>query len=185
MIANSEGRAARELVIVFLDLSVYTQDARRTADDLRLADIVDGYYERVARRCVGAGGTVVKFIGDGALIVFPVDRADAAAGALFDLKSEVDEWLASLGWESRLVVKAHCGSVVAGLYGARDEKRFDVIGDEVNVAARLPTRSFALSAQAFRRLSPDTRKRFKKHTPPITYIPLEDRHPSNVAKGFR
>ena len=183
MIAKPEGRAARELVIVFLDLSVYTQDARRTADDARLADIVDGYYERVADRCGAAGGTVVKFIGDGALLVFPVERADAATQALFDLKSDVDDWLAALGWESRLVVKAHCGSVVAGPYGARDEKRFDVIGDEVNVAARLPTRSFALSAQAFRRLSPEVRRRFKKHTPPITYIPVEDRRPSNVAKG--
>ena len=63
MIAKPEGRVARELVIVFLDLSVYTQDARRTADDARLADIVDGYYERVADRCGAAGGTVVKFIG--------------------------------------------------------------------------------------------------------------------------
>jgi class 3 adenylate cyclase len=183
MTAKPEGRATRELIIVFLDLSFYTQDARRMGDDGRLAGIVDGYYERVAQRCSAAGGTVVKFIGDGALIVFPIDPADAAVQALFQLKSEVDDWLATLRWESRLVVKAHCGSVVAGPFGGHDEKRFDIIGDEVNVTARLPTRSFALSAEAFRRLSPDARKRFKKHTPPITYIPVEDRRPSNVAKS--
>lgn len=172
-----EARALRELLIVFLNLSVYTQDARRTADDARVADVVDGYYERVAGRCTAAGGTVVKFIGDGALLVFPVDHADAAVLVLLELKADVDAWLGRIGWQSRLVVKAHSGSVIAGSYGGRDDKRFDVIGDEVNVAARLATRSFALSAEAFRRLSPATRRRFKKHTPPITYIPVEDRHP--------
>ncbi len=29
----------------------------------------------------------------------------------------------------------------------------------------------------FRSLQADTRKLFKKHTPPITYIPLDDRRP--------
>jgi hypothetical protein len=32
----------------------------------------------------------------------------------------------------------------------------------------------ALSGEAFRKLGPEMRKRFKKHTPPITYIRVED-----------
>ena len=35
---------------------------------------------------------------------------------------------------------------------------------------------FTLTPQAFRQLNPDTRKLFKKHTPPVTYIPLEELH---------
>jgi adenylate cyclase len=183
MDTNVAARASRELVICFLDLSTYTMDARRTADDGRLADIIDGYYERVAERTRGAGGTVVKFIGDGALLVFSASRADDAVAALLDLKADTDAWLAGLRWESRLVVKAHAGTVVAGPFGASDDKRFDVLGDEVNVAARLQTRTLAISAQAFRLLSPPLRQRFKKHTPPITYIRVEERHAPNVAKG--
>ncbi len=76
----------------------------------------------------------------------------------------------------------HTGTVIAGPLGARGDKRFDVIGDTVNVAARLQTRSFAMSAEVFRLLSPEARKSFKKHTPPITYIPLDAAHPSNLAK---
>jgi hypothetical protein len=34
----------------------------------------------------------------------------------------------------------------------------------------------ALSAEAFRQLGPELRKRFKKHTPTITYIRTEDPH---------
>jgi adenylate cyclase len=183
MDTNVAARTSRELLICFLDLSTYTLDARRTADDGRLAGIIDGYYERVAASTHAGGGTVVKFIGDGALLVFPPERADDAVTALLDLKAGTDAWLAGMGWESRLVVKAHAGPVVAGPFGARDDKRFDVLGDEVNVAARLQTRTLAISAQAFRLLSPDLRKRFKKHTPPITYIRVEERHLSNLAKG--
>ena len=172
-----EPRGARELLICFVDLSTYTQDTRRTADDARVADIMDSYYERVAAHVASAEGRVVKFIGDGALLVFACERADGAVLALAALKADVDAWLARERWESRLVVKIHAGTVIAGEYGGRGEKRFDVLGDAVNVAARLPTRTFAMSAQVFRLLSPDARKRFKKHTPPITYIPIEDRHP--------
>jgi class 3 adenylate cyclase len=182
MSSSPEARAPRELVIVFLDLSSYTMDARCTADDARLADIIDGYYERVATHAREGSGTVVKFIGDGALLVFPPDKADDALRALLDLKSDVDAWLTKIGWSSRLVVKAHCGTVVAGGFGPKGEKKFDVIGDEVNVTARLQTRSFGMTAQVFRQLSPESRKRFKKHTPPILYIPIEDKRPSNVAK---
>jgi adenylate cyclase len=171
-------REPRDLVIVFIDLSTFTVDARGV-DDTRLAELVSDFYDRVGAHVSGAGGTVVKFIGDGALLVFPPAKVDAAVGALFALKRDVDAWLSSERWGSRLVVKVHCGTVVAGSFGARarGEERFDVIGTEVNVAARLPTRSFAISPQAFRRLSPTTRQRFKKHTPPITYIPVDERHP--------
>jgi adenylate cyclase len=179
---QAEPRAARELLIVFVDLSFYTQDARRTADDARVADVIDRYYEQLADGTARGGGRVVKFIGDGALLVFPTARADDAVTALFETKAAVDRLLAAERWDSRLVVKAHAGTVVAGGFGPAGDKRFDVIGDEVNVAARLQTRGFAISAQAFRLLSAEARKRFKKHTPPITYIPVEDRHPSNVTK---
>jgi len=179
-LVNTGGaRDPRDLVIVFLDLSTFTLDARCT-DDARLAEFVSDYYERVGRHASLAGGAVVKFIGDGALLVFSPARADDAIAALFALKHEVDAWLGREGWGSRLVVKVHSGTVIAGSFGGHGagQDRFDVIGSEVNVAARLPTRSFAISPQAFRLLSPTGRRRFKKHTPPITYIPVEDRHPA-------
>jgi hypothetical protein len=40
----------------------------------------------------------------------------------------------------------------------------------------LDSTGVALSVEAFRKLSPDMRRRFKKHTPPITYIRTEDPH---------
>jgi len=181
-ISAPEARVATPLVVAFVDLSSFAADARRVCDEARLADIVDAYYERLATAVQGAGGRVVKYMGDGALLAFPTERADDAVLALLAAKRDTDAWLAGERWDSRLVVKVHTGSVIAGPFGARDDKRFDVIGDAVNVAARLQTRSFAMSAETFRLLSPEARKAFKKHTPPITYIPLEAAHPSNLAK---
>jgi adenylate cyclase len=178
MAIPNAAREARELLIVFIDLSTYTRDAHRTGDDARVAEVLDGYYERVADAAERAGGTLVKFMGDGALLVFPRERTDDAVAALFALKEDVDAWAAGVGWESRLVVKAHAGTVIAGPFGARNDKRFDVLGDEVNTTARLATRGLALSAQAFRWLSAPARKQFKKHTPPLLYIPVEDRRPA-------
>jgi adenylate cyclase len=167
-------RAQRELVVCFLDLSYFARDAARR-DDAAIAEVVDQYYERVGDAVAPAGGTVVKHIGDGALVVFPTDRADDAMSALLALRADVDPWLAELRWESRLMVKVHAGPVIAGGYGARGAKRFDIIGNVVNVAARLP-RPFHVTPQVFRLLSPAARKGFKKHTPPVTYIPVDDRH---------
>jgi len=60
-----------------------------------------------------------------------------------------------------------------------DDKRFDVFGHAVNIAALLTSDGLALTPQVFRRLTPQTRRHFKKHTPPISYISVEDRHRKN------
>jgi class 3 adenylate cyclase len=173
-----EPRAERELLIVFTDLTRFSAESRKLSD-AELAEWVDELYEREARAVEAAGGRVLKFIGDGALIVFAPDKADAAAEALLNLKAEVDAWMTKEGRESRLTVKIHSGNCIAGPFGGATDKRFDVIGQEVNAAALLPSAGFSLSAAAFRKLSPAARKRFKKHTPPVVYIPLEGRRPTS------
>jgi class 3 adenylate cyclase len=78
------------------------------------------------------------------------------------------------GWECRLTAKVHFGSVIAGPFGAAGDKRHDVIGKAVNVAAMLDATGVTLSVQAFRKLERELRACVKKHTPPITYIRIQD-----------
>jgi len=172
-------RTTRRLLVSFLDLAGFAREAERT-DDATLAARLDGYYERIADTAALAGGTVVKFIGDGALVVFPPERGDDAVRALLDLRAALAETRAE--WRVDLTVRLHACEVICGPFGGRADKRFDVIGQGVNLAARLPTRSFAISAEAFRTLSPAGRALFKKHTPPVTYIPVEDRRPTPMTK---
>ena len=162
-------RGEQSLVVAFLDLTQFAAQSARV-EDAELAERVDGYYARVSQRVIAAGGYVVKFIGDGALVVFRREAADAAVQALLDVKAEVDDWLASIGWPCRLHIKIHVGDVIVGPF----DGRLDVIGREVNTAAMLDSTGVALSVPAFRALGPELRQRFKKHTPPVTYIRTED-----------
>lgn len=163
------------LLIAFADLTRYAAQSLTVSDET-LADTIDAFYRRVAARIEGAGGTVVKFVGDATLVVFAAGDVDAGVTALLDLKREIDDWFASIGWECRMMVKVHFGTAMAGPFGAAATRRFDVIGKAVNTAAMLDSTGVALSAEAFRQLSPELRKRFKKHTPAITYIRTEDPH---------
>jgi len=63
-----------------------------------------------------------------------------------------------------------------GPLGTRDDKRRDVLGATVNTMFMLKTTGFAMTPEAFRKLAPETRKLFKKHTPPVVYIPTEQPH---------
>ena len=157
-------RTSTDLLIVFIDLTRFAAESRRV-DEAELADAVDEYYELVAAVTEAAGGTVVKFIGDAALIVFPADRVDAGVAMLVTLKTDVDRLMSEKGWECRLHAKAHFGSVIAGAFGAKDAKRFDVLGRAVNAAAMLESTGVALSAEAFRRLSPAARTRYREYAP--------------------
>lgn len=163
------------MLIAFADLTRFAAQSLRVSD-AELADTVDALYERVASGVTAARGRVVKFIGDATLVVFSPSDVDCGITALLDLKHEVDEWMASIGWECRMMIKVHFGAAIAGPFGAAAGGRFDVIGKAVNTTAMLDSTGVALSAEAFRKLGPALRKRFKKHTPTITYIRVEDPH---------
>ena len=137
---------------------------------------MDRYYGRVASAVEAAGGRLVKFVGDGALCVFEPAVVDAAVDMLLRLKDDVDRFFSEQGWECRAHVKAHFGSVVAGEFGVGATRRFDVLGRNVNTAAILTGSGLTLSTEAFRKLGPELRRRFKKHTAPVTYIRTEDPH---------
>lgn len=134
------------------------------------------YAEFVGEIVEGSGGRVVKFIGDAALIVYPESLADAGVRALRELKERGDAWLVERRIPCGHVIKAHFGPVVSTRLGTRADKRFDVYGQTVMVAAVTKSNGLAITPQAFRKLAPQTRRLFKKHTPPVTYISAEERH---------
>lgn len=168
-----DSRSEVPLLIAFVDLTRFAAQTERV-NDLELAEAIDAYYERVAALTARAGGTLVKFIGDGGLLVFPEAAVDSGVKALLDLKDEIDSLMAARGWECRLTARAHFGTVVAGPFGAAGSKRFDVLGKAVNQAAMLPSTGVTLSAAAFAKLGPELRQRFKEHAPPATYLRVED-----------
>jgi adenylate cyclase len=174
-----ENRSEVPLLIAFADLTRFMAQSQRS-DDLDLAETLDACYERIAATVRAAGGRVVKFMGDAALIVFPEAAVDRGVETLLALKDSVDELLVQRGWDCRLTVMAHVGTAIAGGFGEAGDKRYDVVGKAVNVTATLESTGVTLSAEAFRKLGPELRAHFKKHTPPITYIRVQDPHTSRA-----
>ena len=86
-----------------------------------------------------AGGHVNKFLGDGALAVFGApndlaDHADAAVNAAALIQRRVAE---RFGGTLRIGIGINTGVVIAGTIGGGGKLEFTLIGDTVNVAARV------------------------------------------------
>lgn len=143
----------------------------------RVLEVMAGYFALTGTIVEEAGGRQVKILGDAGLAVFPAARSDDAVAALSRLRVEGGGWLADQGTRCPVVVKADLGPVILGMVGAPGHERLEVYGKPVAAAYMLPSTGFAMTAPVFRSLSPEGRKPFRKHTPPVSYIGIEDNRP--------
>jgi class 3 adenylate cyclase len=160
--AAATGMKREPLVIAFVDLDRFQIASRRVRDEA-LVEILEDYYERIVSGLKPAGGRVVKFMGDGALVVFPLERATHAARALLMLKSEIDARHVKRKFASPFVARMHVGEVMSGQLGPKGDKRYDVVGQAVNRAATLHLGDgVVLSSEAWGKLDVRTQKLFKQ-----------------------
>ena len=128
----------REVTVMFIDIREFTSFAdANTAEDTVIR--LNALFEIVVPAVVDAGGHVNKFLGDGALAVFnaPNDlagHADAAVSAAVLIQRLV---AGRFGDELRIGIGINTGVVIAGTIGGGGKLEFTLIGDTVNVAARV------------------------------------------------
>ncbi len=156
------------LGVTFFDLSRLSEWSSSAADE-RVGAFFQSFYALAAEHIEGAGGRIVKFMGDAGLAVFPEESAQEVIFALCAFAEKARSLAGGVGFDAYLNVNVHVGPVLTGSFGVPGAERFDVIGKTVNVAARLGRRGVTLSPQAFRTLSEEGRKRFDKIKPPVTY----------------
>jgi len=97
--------------------------------------MLNKFYCLVDRVTANAGGRVLKFMGDGSLMVYPEGNAQQAVASLTLLKSEAQGIWSDFDKSCTVRTKAHIGSVVCGPMGP--EKRFDAIGNTINELYRM------------------------------------------------
>jgi class 3 adenylate cyclase/tetratricopeptide (TPR) repeat protein len=131
----------RQATVLFADLSGYTAAAERM-DPEAVKALIDRTLRRLAQEVERFGGSVDKFIGDNVMGVFgaPVaheddpERAVRAGLGMQAAMEEVNRASENSGGVSfSLRVGINSGEVMAGAVG----DRYTVMGDVVNVAARL------------------------------------------------
>jgi adenylate cyclase len=128
----------RQVTVMFVDIRDFTPFAEANTAEDTVARL-NALFEIVVPAIVDAGGHVNKFLGDGALAVFGApndlaDHADAALSAAVLIHRLVAE---RFGGELRIGIGINTGVVIAGTIGGGGKLEFTLIGDTVNVAARV------------------------------------------------
>jgi adenylate cyclase len=128
----------REVTVMFVDIRDFTPFAEANTAEDTVARL-NALFEIVVPAVVEAGGHVNKFLGDGALAVFSApnelaDHADAAVTAAVLIHRLVGE---RFGGDLRIGMGINTGVVIVGTIGGGGKLEFTLIGDAVNVAARV------------------------------------------------
>lgn len=107
-------------------------------------ELLNGYFDAMAEPIEKHGGEILKFMGDGLLAIFPLDKTSACGDLLAAIR-EAQASMAALNEENvkkghqalGYGIGVHVGDVMYGNIGSRSRLDFTVIGPTVNVASRL------------------------------------------------
>ena len=139
------GGHSRFLSIFFCDVESFTTLSEEMPTQELLAR-VSAYFEIVIKAVGEQNGTIDKFMGDGvmafwgapALLEDHAWRACVAALTIQrDMKALNERWAAEGKRPFNVRVGVHCDAVVVGNVGSQERMSYTVMGDGVNVAARL------------------------------------------------
>ena len=139
------GGQSRFLTILFCDVEAFSTLAERIAAR-DLLNRVSALLGVVTQRVHEEKGTIDKFVGDGVMAFWgapaPLDNhafhaCVAALAIQRDLEELNHKWRETGAPEMRLRVGIHSDVVLVGNVGSRERMSYTVLGDGVNIAARL------------------------------------------------
>ncbi len=142
----------RRVCVLFLDIRGFTAQTRlRTAP--QTVALLNDFFAEMVEIVDRHNGIVNKFLGDGFLALFgaPFDDPDAAEDAIASAQAmlaAIDRWNAARPAQALKVgIGIHIGDTVTGTVGSALRKEYTVIGDTVNLAARLEQLTKELGAR--------------------------------------
>ena len=132
----------REVCVLFLDIRGFTAMTRKRPADETVA-LLNDFFAEMIDVVDRNHGIINKFLGDGFLALFgaPLEDPKAAVNALAAARGMLE---AVAQWNKarpqtmlRVGIGIHLGEAVTGTVGSPQRKEYTVIGDTVNLAARL------------------------------------------------
>jgi adenylate cyclase len=152
---------AKDVTVLLADLEGFTAFAERH-DPTQVAAMLNAYFERIVPLMEQAGGEVHQIVGDELMVIFNKqgdlpDHALRAAHAALSLQKTAGIVAGERSDWPRFRVGVNSGEVLAGVVGGpRGHRKHAVVGDAVNVAARLesdaPVGGVLIGEDTFRRL---------------------------------
>jgi adenylate cyclase len=139
------------VTVLFADLRGYTGLAERLPA-VRVVPLLDEFFQVLTSATTKFGGQVFHLAGDGIMAGFGV-RATASDGAADALSAGhailskfapiAARWRSDLAIESGIGIGLHLGEVAVSAFGPPRRRSITLVGDTVNVAARLCGRARA------------------------------------------
>ncbi len=132
----------REVSILFCDIRNFTAISESMKPETLMA-FLNTYMETMVGKSIAEnGGFIDKFIGDAVMAIFENDYSDGALQTAVDIQRTLAEYNAHLSMnEQNQVIRAgvglNTGTVIMGTVGTHARMDSTIIGDEVNIAARL------------------------------------------------
>lgn len=139
------GGEERIVTVLFADLENFTTIAERMPPK-ELVTLLNEYLGEMTKIIFSFGGTIDKYIGDNIMVEYGVplpepDHADRAVQTALHMQERLKDlrraWIDQGRPELHCCIGINTGPVVVGNMGSREILDYTVIGDAVNLAARL------------------------------------------------
>jgi adenylate cyclase len=131
-----------EASTAFIDICGFTAITETEQPNV-VVNMLNNYFDIIAKEIIAQNGYVDKFIGDAVLAVFRNEyHLDRAIDACLAVRSQIEKLLPDpngLGFKPKVSIGIHSGEMICGNIGSASLRRLDytVIGDVVNTAQRL------------------------------------------------
>jgi adenylate cyclase len=135
----------RDATVVFCDIRGFTAISERLSPE-QVVSLLNEFYTTAIETTFRYDGTLDKFLGDAVMCVFgaPIAHPDHTARAVktaIDMRTALTELSKARSMRGldpfEVGIGVALGEVVAGTVGTEERMEYTVIGDSVNVAARL------------------------------------------------
>lgn len=193
-----------EATVLFMDIEKFTS-LSETLHATQVVSLLNSLFSDLHKPIVKNSGVVNKYIGDSMMVLFGVpektsDHRQKAVLASLQMLSALKQWNETSDHPNQLPIRIgigiHTGNVVAGNIGARDRMEYTVIGDVVNVAARIESHTrklqsaLLISEEVYKGLSEELLESvaFKKteniqvkgRSQTLTLYSLDEEQPTNL-----
>jgi adenylate cyclase len=131
------GGVLQPVTVLFADIRDFTKISEHL-DAHEVVSLLNEFFTAMTDVILDSGGTLDKYIGDCVMALFgaPVPAGDDLQRAV-EAAIKMQREAARLNTQIRIGVGIHTGNAVVGNIGSSQRMQYTVIGDTVNVAARL------------------------------------------------
>ncbi len=140
---NPLSPSVKYVTILFADIVNFTPLAEKM-EPIELADFLNTYFRLTSEAIFQESGTLDKFIGDAVMALFgaPYTREDDAIRAIkaaLRIYRSLELYNSTAPEERKITIRIgiNSGNVIAGNFGSMERMEYTVLGDTVNVAARI------------------------------------------------